>query len=124
MVDATDNDVETPLMLAICLAKRAAVKRLIKRGADVNASSKFGSTALHYAARYDSSVVDLLLKAKGEVDAQNCVRQPALLFRFYSPHHLIAPSNCGWPSLLSDALTPSLRSNGWHHNDTATCGLR
>mgnify|MGYP003684502051 CR=1 FL=1 len=27
-------------MLAICLAKRAAVKRLIKRGADVNASSK------------------------------------------------------------------------------------
>lgn len=65
---------ETPLMLACMRNDSISVKKIIKKGANVNIESKAGYTALRYAAHNDSKNPSLLryLVSKGaEINDQN-----------------------------------------------------
>ena len=63
-VNATDNYNRTPLMKACYDGGRLDnIKKLIRNGADIQASSSNGSTVLHFASRYSNQeVVEFLLK--------------------------------------------------------------
>src|SRR4051812_27525941 len=57
---AADN----PLVRAAAAGDGAAVRRLLKQGADVNAAGADGTTALHWTVRADDlEATDLLLRA-------------------------------------------------------------
>jgi ankyrin repeat protein len=63
---------DAPLANAVQQMDRAAVRRLLERPADVNASQPDGMTALHWAAYQDDlDLVDRLLKAGANVRATN-----------------------------------------------------
>lgn len=72
-VDVKMNDGRTPLHWAAAVGNGPAIHKLLSHGADVNAASKSGDTALHYIARSRSSWrgVDALVKAGGRVDTTN-----------------------------------------------------
>lgn len=61
----------TPLMIAAKYGDVASVEKLLKAGADVNARTPGGSTALHFAAHREDGlpVVEALLNAHADVNA-------------------------------------------------------
>lgn len=64
-----DASEQTPLMFATAFGSREAVRALIDSGADINATSKSGLTALHLAWR-DEAVIRLLLDHGANVNAK------------------------------------------------------
>ncbi len=63
---------EVPLVDAVKAADTAAVRVLLARGVDANASEANGTTALHWAARLDRlDSMDLLISAGANVKAAN-----------------------------------------------------
>jgi ankyrin repeat protein len=65
-----DGGNETPLHVAARYSNVLAVKKLLDRGAEVNAVTDGGYTPLHYAMnRFNHEVVDLLLKYGADVNA-------------------------------------------------------
>src|SRR3979411_2572970 len=61
-----------PLVDAATSNDKAALRALLQKKADVNASEADGSTALHWASyRDDLESVDLLIKAGAKVNASN-----------------------------------------------------
>ena len=76
-LDALGHDGTTPLMLAVksCLGKSyhqgvMVVKSLLARGANANARSDSGATALLYAVSHQrSQLVEILIKAGADVNA-------------------------------------------------------
>ncbi len=67
-VNTADALGQTPLMLAAAFGTPDAVRFLLDAGADVNARSKSGVTALHWGAT-EPAKVRLLLDAKADVNA-------------------------------------------------------
>ena len=65
-----------------------SVKLLVESGADVDAKSSFGSTALMYAAKNDhAKVVSYLVKdAKADLDARNDEGMTALMYAAMKGH--------------------------------------
>jgi ankyrin repeat protein len=69
---AAAADLERELLDAAKSGASAAVRALVERGADVNASEPDGTTALHWAAHYnDTATVQLLLDRGARADAAN-----------------------------------------------------
>ncbi len=104
-VDARDAHGWTALILT---AWRKApdpevVKRLLRAGADANASNRYGETALMWAAEWDvPEAVKLLLDAGARVDARDGEGRTALMWA-HSPEAV---------RLLLDAgANPNLRDN-------------
>ena len=61
-----------PIVDAARNADANALRALLKQGADVNAASADGTTALHWASYRDNvEIVDLLIRAGAKVDAAN-----------------------------------------------------
>jgi ankyrin len=61
-----------PLIDAARTADAAALRTLIRQGADVNAAAPDGTTALHWASYRDNvDIADLLIRAGAKVDAAN-----------------------------------------------------
>jgi ankyrin repeat protein len=61
-----------PLIDAARTADAAALRTLIRQGADVNAAAPDGTTALHWASYRDNvDIADLLIRAGAKVDATN-----------------------------------------------------
>ena len=62
---------DTPVADAAMRGDLAALRALLRQGADVNAPQGDGSTALHWAAELgDPAMVELLLGAKADVGAR------------------------------------------------------
>lgn len=62
--DARDVIAQTPLLVAVANHRKAVMKLLIEKGADVNAASATGWTSLHAAAYWgDKDAVEMLLAA-------------------------------------------------------------
>ena len=60
----------TPLIVACSVGNKAAVEHLLEAGADLEAKSKLGATALHWAAvRDEHEIVELLIAAGADVEA-------------------------------------------------------
>ena len=55
----------TPLMQAVMSQRAEIVEYLLRRGADVNATSGFGFTPLHIAAEYPSTTISTILIVNG-----------------------------------------------------------
>ncbi|MBD5433388.1 MAG: hypothetical protein HDR35_03695 [Treponema sp.] len=55
-------------------------RRLIKAGADVNAQTKYGYTALMYAAGYNASYTAQLIKANADVNVKDDAGHTALMY--------------------------------------------
>ncbi len=71
---------KSALIEAVRAGDDDAVRRLLERGAPVEASDTFGDTPLIYAAMTgDQRAADLLLKHDARVDARDSFRQTALL---------------------------------------------
>src|SRR5262245_40119186 len=61
-----------PIVEAARNADANALRAQLKQGADVNAASADGTTALHWASYRDNvEIADLLLRAGAKVDAAN-----------------------------------------------------
>jgi ankyrin repeat protein len=71
MMGATDS---APLIEAVKSSDRAALRTLIKQGADINGIAGDGSTALHWASyRDDLESADLLIRAGANANAANAL---------------------------------------------------
>jgi ankyrin repeat protein/uncharacterized protein DUF6438 len=80
-LNTADNEGRTVLMWACQSADVAAVRQLIRSGADVRAKDTKGRTALMYAAaRQSPEIVDALLYSGAGVNEQNSSGQTALHF--------------------------------------------
>ena len=61
-IDAQSNNGETPLILASCYGKEAAVRELLKGNPNLDLKDKYGKTALDKAReRKHPSIVNLLV---------------------------------------------------------------
>src|SRR5689334_14715878 len=70
----------TTLFKSIRAGDRAAVKTLLKNGADIHARDQVGNTPLMAAAlNADSALLELLLKAGADVNATNQAGATALM---------------------------------------------
>src|SRR5262249_37444843 len=77
-VNARDADGNTPLLLAAVYAGPECVELLLKKGADVNASNKFGARPLHRAAtNYEKA--KLLIDVGADVKAKTKSGKTVLL---------------------------------------------
>jgi len=77
---AIGDDSVTPLMLAAAEGSVRKVKRLIARGANVNARNRQGATALMYAILSGSvEVARILIENGADVDARDCNGKTALM---------------------------------------------
>ena len=66
------------------------VEELIARGADINASTPSGDTALHFASQYRVATFLCVLVASGaNKDARNSVRIPFLCDNFYHIYRIL-----------------------------------
>lgn len=74
----------TPLMNAAWLADAVVLERLLKAGADVNASNKAGATALLYASTFEDKA-RLLIDAGADVKAQSKLGNTALILAARKP---------------------------------------
>src|SRR5688572_10579889 len=84
----------------------AAVKSLMKDGADVNAAQGDGMTALHWAAdRGNAEMAELLIYAGANISAQTRIGQ-------YTPLHLAAKSGSAavTKALLKAGIDVNVRS--------------
>jgi len=64
-------DSRTPLMQAAAFGRIDLIKRMLKRGADVNAKDRYGETPLVFAARNgDLKIFKLLTDAGGDINAE------------------------------------------------------
>ena len=71
-VDTGGFDADTPLIASAERGDADVIRALLRARADVQATDKFGGTALHRAAeRGDGEVADLLAKAKADVNARD-----------------------------------------------------
>ena len=77
-LEARDERGWTPLMLAAFYADVECVRMLLERGAKVNATNKFGATALHYATA-DLEKTRLLLKAGANANAASSLGNTPLM---------------------------------------------
>lgn len=72
MLDATNDNGETPLVIACLKENLRIAKLLIEAGADVNKSLLDGNTPLHYAALWGNRFLGReLIDAKAKVDPSN-----------------------------------------------------
>jgi ankyrin repeat protein len=79
-VNARDNADYTPLMHAVRAGRLDLCRRLIDRGADLDASTHVGMNALMLAVvRQDESILRLLLSRGAGVDAPTCSGRTALM---------------------------------------------
>ena len=73
-------DGSTPLQWAVHKGDAAAVKRLLRAGADVSESNDYGATPMLLAAETgDASILKLLLEAGADADSPNSEGQTALM---------------------------------------------
>ena len=73
-------DESTPLMWAVYEEDADEVERLVRAGADVNASNKYGANAMQLAAEVANvEVLELLLRAGADADSPNPEGQTALM---------------------------------------------
>ena len=90
-VNATDNFNQTPLMLACIDGGRLDnIKMLIQNGADIQASSKNGSTVLHLASHCSNQeVVEFLLKLNEiSVNVTDNLNRTPLIYACYDDGHM------------------------------------
>jgi len=73
-----DETEQTPLMFAVAFGSSDAVRALVDSGADINAKSRAGVTALHLAWR-DESVTRLLLDHGANVNAKTALEFTPLI---------------------------------------------
>ena len=72
MTDATNDDGETPLVIACMKGNLAVVKLLLDAGADANRSQLNGNSPLHFAAWSGNKFIgNDLIAAHAQADAQN-----------------------------------------------------
>jgi ankyrin repeat protein len=57
----TGRDQNTPLMLALSAPSHAVTEMLLARGADVTATNRYGTLALHFAVGYGASLETIRL---------------------------------------------------------------
>lgn len=77
----------TPLMVAATAGDLRQTRKQLKRGVDVNAENRFGSTALLGAAAGGySDIVDMLLEYKANVNAQSKDGNTPLIFAAKNGH--------------------------------------
>jgi len=81
---ARDEYGNTPLMTAAWLADAAVLDRLLKAGADVNASNKAGATALLYASAFEDKA-RLLIASGADVKAQSKLGNTGLILAARKP---------------------------------------
>ena len=71
---------DVPLIDAVKQKDKTAVRALLQKRADVNATEGDGATALHWAAyRDDLEVVEMLINAGAKVNAANDLKVTPLL---------------------------------------------
>lgn len=79
-VNERGPDGSTPLQWAVYDQDMAKVRQLIRAGADVNASNKYGANAMQLAAEASNGdIIKLLLDAGADVDSPNPEGQTALM---------------------------------------------
>ena len=64
-IEDHDSHGRTPLMWASMRGHLYTVKILLEAGADINATSKWGSTAIEYAQKYDNQDIAQYLRQQG-----------------------------------------------------------
>jgi ankyrin repeat protein len=69
--NVASKESETTLHLATRINNEIAVEMLLAAGADVNARTDSGGTALHWAAGGNSRLIEMLLARKADVNAAN-----------------------------------------------------
>ena len=83
-VNKTDYEDVTPLMLAVQHRYNYSnlVSFLVKKGAEINSSDKYGDTALHYAAKYGEEDnldnIEFLIEKGANVTATNMEKETPL----------------------------------------------
>lgn len=93
-VDLTDDVGRTTLHWASLWGDWEAVEKLIHCGSDPNKTDNFGCSSLHLSVSGDSRCLELLLRAKADVDLKEVNDRTAL--------HLL--SGCGWDATKLDLL--------------------
>ena len=77
----TDVDEKSDALIEAAMKKNSKkVARLIEAGADVNAQTKYGYTALMYAAGYNASYTAQLIKAGADVNVKDDAGHTALMY--------------------------------------------
>jgi ankyrin repeat protein len=105
-LNSADDEGRTVLMWACESADAAAVRELIRSGADVRAKDRQGRTAMMYAAaRQSLEIVDALLHSDAGVNEQNSSGQTAL-------HFAASPTSPVWSAFnpVADYPEPPTRS--------------